>query len=134
MSIQSKLAARLRGVWAHDPACRPGNRVADWDQSDSYPYGHTVCSGCDMDEVAGMVEAGDFDDILGVPEPTLEDVKREAVRVFGEAVSVESDQRVAVGMHHPARDGSVWYDHVRAPTIAAAYAALRPLPDYEVKR
>ncbi len=81
---------------------------------------------------AYRIASGILDDILGIPEPTIEDVTREAVRVFGSRVGVQKGSR---GMFVAATLSKAFEGKfvVRAPTVAAAYAALRALPDYEVK-
>lgn len=126
MSVHEKLAARLREEWGHIYSCKPGDRVADWDQSDSGPYDQQSCLGCDMDAVASMFETGDFDDILGVREPTIEDVQRLALHVYGKHAAVrvgEDGLSIQVGT-------VVLNEPLYAPTIAAAYAALRTLEDF----
>jgi hypothetical protein len=78
------------------------------------------------------IHRGDFDDILGVQEPTLEDVQREARRALGKG-SVEVTSGGAETSVYFRRPGGSTVSVVWAPTIAATYAALRALPDCEVK-
>ncbi len=75
--------------------------------------------------LAEEIRSDKWDDIFGVPDPTLEEVKAEAVRVFGEDISIG---------HH----GSLFWvtinknaDHLwpalLVPDLKAAYAALRTM-------
>lgn len=126
MTVHDKLSARLRST----PAClRDGNSA-----SSATVYGPWQDA---ADMLADAIEHGDFDDILGVREPTLEDVKREAVRVYGVAkeyggaIVYYLDNGVHVGVGSEVCGQHVEVYPVIAPTIAAAYQALRALPDYE---
>jgi len=116
MTIHKKLAARLRST----PAClRDGNSA-----SSPTVYGPWQVV---ADVLADAIEHGDFDDILGVRKPSIEDVKREAVRVFGKHTAVrawEDGLSIQVGT-------VVLNEPLYAPTIAAVYAALRAMKDYE---
>ena len=113
MTIHEKLAARLRDLSErlHETHCHEPKL--------------SVFRACES--LAEYVESGNFDDILGVREPTIEDVKREAVRVYGKHAAVrawEDGLSIQVGT-------VVLNEPLYAPTIAAVYAALRALPDYE---
>lgn len=113
MSIHEKLAARLRELAErlHETHCHESKLA--------------VFRACES--LAEYVESGDFDDVLGVREPTIEDVKLEAARVFGAGfdpyrTTVFSDGWVLLPL--PYRE------EVRVPSISAAYAALRTLEDF----
>lgn len=83
-----------------------------------------------LELLADEIERGDFfGDILGGEVPTLDDVREEAVRVLGERASVGVTERGMVVISRYDHDSQRVY--VSAPTIAAAYAALRALPDKE---
>lgn len=116
MTIHDRLAARLRST----PAClRDGNSASS---TTAYSLWQDLA-----DVLADAIEHGDFDDILGVRKPSIEDVKREAVRVFDKHTAVrvwEDGLSIQVGT-------VVLNEPLYAPTVAAAYQALRALPDYE---
>lgn len=119
MSIHEKLAASIKDLTAAHAAELMG--VGDG------CCGPNPCIDC----IIGAIKCGLFSDILGVREPTIEDVRREAVRVFGAGfdpyrTTVFSDGWVLLPL--PYRE------EVRVPSISAAYAALRTLPDYEVSK
>lgn len=117
MTIHDKLAARIRAEML---------RVGKWKDSP-----HLI-------GLLHRIERGDFDDILGVREPTLEDVHKEAVRVYG-ALSLcridgDDSDGIAVRVfrrHDATKNHSA---ALLAPTTAAAYAALRTLPDWKGER
>jgi hypothetical protein len=95
-----------------------------------------IYAGTWLDDVARAFLEGDFDDILGVTEPTIEDVKREAVRVFGPNATVEGPSvpgDFAFANHkYLSENDDAWPD-VAARSVAAIYAALRTIQDYEAK-
>lgn len=78
------------------------------------------------------IASGALDTILGVREPTIEDVQREAVRVFGPTlgdIDVLDERHTWPGVEVHLTG---WFrEALRAPTVKSAYAALRALPDYE---
>lgn len=86
----------------------------------------------EMDYLARAIRDGFLDDILGKPEPTLEDVLEEARRVFGDDADVINDDETGALYVY---ENATWAERdtnevkVSAPTVAAAYAALRTLPD-----
>lgn len=124
MTLRDKIAERLRAT----PAClRTGG-----DPSSREVYGPWQDA---ADALADAFERGDFDDLLGVGEPTLEDVKREAVRAIGAAVHVERwrtsdhESRVIVRVWRSERDRQCnEMPMLDAPSASSAYAALRALP------
>lgn len=113
MSVHEKLAAFIAlGSCGHVRSC-----------------GHESCE--QLLRLSRDIARGDLDDILGVREPTIEEVWREAVRVFGAGfdpyrTTVFSDGWVLLPL--PYRE------EVRVPSISAAYAALRTMKDYEVEK
>lgn len=116
MSIHKKLASRLHKYaqmrWFYD--------VEDGDDAHD-----DMCIEDVLNTIADEIMRGDLDDVLGVREPTIEDVQREAARVFGNAHCLAGWHAGLFGVHsHRGHE-------VIAPTIAAAYAALRTMPDYE---
>lgn len=126
MSIQSKLSARLRSDYRHTKGCieayAPRGRM-DPD-----------CLACEIDVLAGEIEAGQYDDVLGVPEPTFDDGRREAVRVYGKDAEFGLTGEHYIVLANPREHGPnarSRYVPVVAPTIAAAYQALKALPDYK---
>lgn len=94
------------------------DKIAGWlDDENRY-------RGCEcLTRVAGDIRAGDHDNVLGKSDPSIEDVREEAKRVFGDIARVDSDDRVYVVLPLAIP--------VVAPTIASAYAALRALPSKE---
>jgi len=116
MTIHDKLAERLRGDYSHTVDCVEAYQTRKRMDPD--------CLACEIELLAGEIEAGSYDDALGVREPTLDDVEREAERVYGpnQDVWVDYDECVKVDTGR-----LVW----RAPTVASAYVALRTLPDWK---
>jgi hypothetical protein len=123
MSIHERIAERIRErarLWRYEDRDALED-LADEVTQDDYDY--------DLDKWSGV-----FDDIIGVPEPTVDDVTREAVRVLGVSSGVDVCQgRVEIHAHPSIQiyvnlGGREW-----PKAIAAAYAALRALPDYEAK-
>lgn len=129
MTLHDKLAARLhkysKMAWCYD--------VGEGD----YAFDDEMSVEDVLNTVANEIKRGDFDDVLGAREPTIDDVKREAARVFGEAKEYGGalvyylDNGVHVGVGSKVRGQHVEVYPVIAPTIAAAYAALRALPDWK---
>lgn len=119
-TIQQKIAERLRS--SHTCAC-----------DDAYASRRRAdpgCARCSIIELeACSVEWGAWDDILGKPEPDLDNVREEARRVFGEGVTV-AEYAGFVSVEYVASDR---LDPVSAPTIASAYACLRALPSKVTK-
>ena len=120
MSIHKMLAARLHKYaqmrWFYD--------IEEGDDTDD---GDDMSVEDTLNTIADEIMRGDFGDILGAREPTIEDVQREAVRVYGKHTAVrawEDGLSIQVGT-------VVLNEPLYAPTIAAVYAALRTLPDYE---
>jgi len=113
MTIHEKLDAKFR-------------RLAQ----DAYSDGN-YARGDFFNEAAGALSYAD--DVLGVREPTLGDVKREVARVFGEWAYVHhNDYWCEVVPRIRGNRGMLSASSaVKAPTIAAAYAALRALPDWK---
>jgi hypothetical protein len=116
MTLRERIAKRLRAT----PACLRN------DDKSREVYGPWQDA---ADLLAAAFTRGDFDGLLGVAEPTLEDVKAEARRVFGNSVRVDS-YGASVYVTRRVPDGVRVYDEhlVVAPTIASAYQALRALP------
>lgn len=117
MTIHDKLAARLHNMAERARA-----------QGRSYAGAYAARW---LHDAADSIEAGDLDDILGVREPTIEDVRREARRVsFPNALppfmGCINDPSCVV-MRCPKGSSHTYV----FPTIAAAYAALRTMPDYK---
>lgn len=120
MTTHKKLAERIRSVADERKACRAFE--------DKY-------AGTWLDDVARAFLEGDFDDILGVREPTQKDVEAQILRAFGE------NSNVLANGGHVFRGGvlveGVAYTHRASKTIvwvrdtAAAYAALRTYPDHK---
>lgn len=67
-----------------------------------------------------------LDDVLGVCDPKIGDVRREARRVFGDQTCT-----FAAPEFVSAYVGDKAHEAMTVPTIAAAYAALRTLPDHK---
>jgi len=110
MTLRERIAERLRDeCW----------NISAWPDGPGAVY-----------ELARMIaEEGFLDDTLGVPEPTLEDVKREAERALENDIVVEDNSEwngvwVWTAINHEDRKMPTVY----APTLASAYAALRTLP------
>lgn len=118
MTVHEELAARLR-----EYASERGERA---------PFPGEVVA---LKGWAGAIEAGDFDDVLGVREPTQKDVEAQILRAFGEGSNVLANGG------HVFRGGvlieGVAHTHRASRTIvwvrdtAAAYAALRTYPDHK---
>ncbi len=107
-TIQKQIAERLREFrWSDTPACT----------------------------AATCFEVGDFDDILGKSEPTIEDVRDEAERVFGQdsISNAHSTGDVAVYEDAGSYNGGYGDAQLYTPTVASAYAALRCLPSKRTK-
>ena len=125
MSIHEKLAASIKDLTAAHAAEIMG--VGD------ECCGPNPCIDC----IIGAIKCGLFSDILGVREPTIEDVRREAVRVFGNQWTADDHN-----FGDPPESVTIWKDSVDydgnppliAPTVAAAYASLLSMPDYEVSK
>lgn len=109
MSIHDKLAARIH---------------AFADTLRAKPFAEEKLAATYVSDVARAFVEGDFDDILGAREPTLDDVKREAVRVFGPGAGVYM---------YKSGEVDVWKDKqvFDYETLASAYATLRTLPDWK---
>lgn len=89
-----------------------------------------------INRIVGAIEAGDLDDILGVREPTIEHTSEQARRAYGERARIDLDKadgHVLVCVPYVLRGHHGIRTVFHAPTIAAAYAALRTLPDYEAE-
>lgn len=117
MSIHEKLAARLR-----EYASERGERA---------PFPGEVVA---LKGWADAIEAGDFDGVLGVRKPTIEHTSEQARRAYGERARIDLDKadgHVLVCVPYVLRGHHGIRTVFHAPTIAAAYAALRTLPDYE---
>jgi hypothetical protein len=121
MSVHEKLAAFIAlGSCGHVRSC-----------------GHESCKR--LLQLSRDIRRGNLNDVLGVREPTIEDVQREAARVYGRAETnldsmfgEEFTMPAQVRVFASARDRYIDESPALvAPTIAAAYAALRTLPDYE---
>ena len=86
-----------------------------------------------MDEVARLFESGDLDDILGVREPTIEDVQREAKKKTKRPLFIGFSEAWSDSffIQEMSDENFVVTTLVHTTTIAAAYAALRTMPDYE---
>lgn len=94
------------------------------EMSPTRPYAY-LCDEYTAHDVADDIERGSFDDVLGVREPTIEDVRREAKRCVRDATIQTSGVSGRVDVY--ARLTLI----MRAMPLRAAYAALRALPDYE---
>ncbi len=94
---------------------------------------HKKCSDCGsyaLIHAMDSIDCGAFDPILGVKEPTLEDVRRELDRCLpGYWLDAESwsDGGIDVYDDEPRHD----YLMMRFHNVESAYAALRVLPDYK---
>lgn len=71
---------------------------------------------------------GQLDDVLGVSNPTLDDVNIEVQRVYGPSAIAHIYDDGMVGLASSI-DKVIFY----CPTIESAYAALRTLPDYNAE-
>lgn len=98
------------------------------------------CSNGALGDAAQAINEGRFDDLLGVREPTIDDVNREAVRVFGPSAYACDDAIDCGGFvlvwrdrGAPGMSGAGKSPSITAPTVAAAYAFLRALPDWKVE-
>lgn len=78
-------------------------------------------------EITTQFVSGKWDDILGKPEPTINDVREEARRVFGAPAYTVGGPRY-VTVHSENEKSLKMVEEILAPTIASAYAALRALP------
>lgn len=93
----------------------------------------TPCSDT-LDALKREFIGGEWNDILGVENPTFEDVERESVRVFGRGDSPSTVTVYGSGSVGVSAPGSLARHAVLAPSLAAAYAALRALPSREVDK
>lgn len=116
MTVHEKLAARLRTTSTRRFCFDCGNEA--------------------LESTIADIESGLLNDVLGVREPTIEDVNQEAVRVDPTAwvdCGYDFNDRPCVTVY--ARDEDVDCDahriFLRCPTRASAYAALRTMKDYE---
>lgn len=123
MNIHDKLAARIH---------------AFADTLRAKPFAEEKLAATYVSDVARAFAEGDFDDILGVREPTIDDVRREATRVSGREDAIVKDWGYSVVVRIiDSSDSGKAPDSVsvplcvEAPTIASAYAALRALPDWK---
>ncbi len=82
---------------------------------------------CLIEDIASDFRDTTLDHILGKSEPTPDDVREEAKRVFGPNVTVLSNADV-VDVRQTEWGTRETFTVVLAPTIASTYAALRALP------
>lgn len=123
MSAHTKLAAMLRTNFPHSKDCieayQPRGRM-DPD-----------CLACEIDILAGEVESGQYNDALGASDPSVEDLKKEAVRAYGPYAVVSTSQLDARVSTPHFEKGKMCGTVLREmnTSVEALYAALLTLPD-----
>lgn len=129
MSIHEKLAARLREMGGEVArgivSPNPWNMIAYEDDKRLVEIA--------VEHVAKLIERGDLNNILGVREPTIEDVQREAKKKTKRPLFIGFSEAWSDSffIQEMSDENFVVTTLVHTTTIAAAYAALRELPDYE---
>lgn len=119
-TIQKQIAERLRNSYTCicDDAYKRRRRA------------DPGCARCSVIELeACSVEDGAWGDILGKQEPTIDDVRDEAQRVYGKEMHI--DRRfMHIRVWDSKRDvmNGDALPLVSAPSVAAVYCALRALP------
>lgn len=96
---------------------------------------HEKCYECGsyaLTRVTGALYSGLLDDILGVRNPTIDDVRTETYRVYRDGYRADlGASKVHVVLKKTTFKPGTSQGDFLFPSVAAAYGALRAMPDYE---